>query len=291
MLLLKHHITWTKTSYAHKYWINGKLRTFKYSKVKAHTYLLPEIHWKPHIPYITLAVIKSPKYGHIWLTGLDFIYIIFHFARFPAHNGIFTRLGGNNEKKKSPIYTFILHIHSYNYNQTFHLTAFPITLKKVQRKNLTSVLRSQPHHQQYIAAHRWEPAALAALPGNRTAGALPHPLQRKTTRCAQTHFHEQFKLTSIWGLFTQSLWPTGLRMHQFLAMRQLDHITLYMQANVTTGHNILIKVTPLWEPSFLPLAAGHLISIYILSVHSMRILVSWYTCIFGRGTAIVIILL
>lgn len=56
-------------------------------------------------------------------------------------------------------------------------------------------------------------------------------------------------------------------MHQFLAMRQLDHIILYMQANVTTGHSILIKVTPLWEPSFLPLAAGHLISIYILFLY------------------------
>lgn len=105
--------------------------------------------------------------------------------------------GETMKKKKSPVYTLILHIDNYNYNQTFHLTASPITLQKVQQKNLTSVLRSQPHHQQYIAAHHWEPAALAALPGNRTAGALPHALQRKSTRCAQTHFHEQLKLTSI----------------------------------------------------------------------------------------------
>lgn len=38
-----------------------------------------------------------------------------------------------------------------------------------------------------ITVHRWQPDALTALPGNGTVGALPHLLQMKSTRCAQTH--------------------------------------------------------------------------------------------------------
>lgn len=61
-------------------------------------YLLPEIHRKPHVPNVTLAVIKSPKNSHIRLTRFNFIYIILHFARFPAYNGIFTRLKEKNKR-------------------------------------------------------------------------------------------------------------------------------------------------------------------------------------------------
>lgn len=68
------------------------------SKWKSMCYLLPEIHRKPHVPNVTLAVIKAPENGHIRLTGFDLIYIILHFARFPAYNGIFTRLKERNKR-------------------------------------------------------------------------------------------------------------------------------------------------------------------------------------------------
>lgn len=61
---------------------------------------MPEIHRKPHVPNVTLAVIESPENSHIRLTGFNFVYIIFHFARFPAHNGIFTRLWKRKMRKK-----------------------------------------------------------------------------------------------------------------------------------------------------------------------------------------------
>ena len=85
------------------------------SKCKICCYLLPEIHRKPHVPNVTLAVIKSPKNSHIRLTGFNFIYIIFHFARFPAHNGIFTRLKKKTQDKKEML---IVELNFKHYKQT-----------------------------------------------------------------------------------------------------------------------------------------------------------------------------
>lgn len=91
------------------------------SKCKICCYLLPEIHRKPHVPNVTLAVIKSPKNSHIRLTGFNFIYIIFHFARFPAYNGIFTRLKKKTQDKKEML---IVELNFKHYKQSFSQLSF-----------------------------------------------------------------------------------------------------------------------------------------------------------------------
>lgn len=107
------------------------------------------------------------------------------------HTMAFSQDWGETVKKNNhPSLQFILHIQpNYNYNRIFHLTASPTTLKinNHETGNLTSVFSSQPHQQQHVTAHRWQPAPLTALPGNRTARSPPSPTSEEVNQtCSNT---------------------------------------------------------------------------------------------------------